>query len=246
MNTTSIVKIVLVTIGWLLLTAPGRLMPPSWGVLWLGAIMALFLRAYVWKADRRTAAVLSLRPPPLVVVLLGAVAVTCVQLGFWLLFLSIPAIAGNQSRPPAAPWTSREQMIFMMVDGVLVAPLVEEFGFRGRLIPVLRKRLGVGLAVLGSALIFAVSHLRLLGIPPRLAAGVVYGTARWRGHSVWAAVLLHGIGNAVAMTAMLMQDQMLSAGPSRNPVHDRALAAGLLALATLLVAAIWKVPRRTP
>lgn len=84
----------------------------------------------------------------------------------------------------------------------LWAPFVEEIVFRGLLFRWLGERYGFTLALVGSALAFAVLH----GIPALIPAIVVLGAIlAWiyaRTQSIWAPVIVHGAYNAVVTTIL--------------------------------------------
>lgn len=91
--------------------------------------------------------------------------------------------------------------------GVLVAPIVEETLFRGMLYPVLERRWGLEVAVLGSSLVFASIHApQLAGGIPQLAVifmvGVLLGYVRGRTGSLVPGWLIHTGYNATLFSAV--------------------------------------------
>jgi ABC-2 type transport system permease protein len=84
---------------------------------------------------------------------------------------------------------------------VVAAPVVEEFLFRGILYRGLRRVCSAGWAVVLSALLFALVH------PPG-GAGAVFGmglvaaVVLEKTGRLWAAMLVHGIYNGVAVALM--------------------------------------------
>ncbi|MDT8273366.1 MAG: type II CAAX endopeptidase family protein [Desulfomonilia bacterium] len=87
---------------------------------------------------------------------------------------------------PSDPW------LFFVVACV-AAPFAEELFFRGLFYTWLKKRLPVIGAVIVSALVFASAH----GVfsPVQLAGGILFAVVyEWRG-SIWAAFVIHGLGN---------------------------------------------------
>lgn len=84
-----------------------------------------------------------------------------------------------------------------------LAPLFEEWVFRGVLLPWLAPRLGArhgqrlgwGLAILISGLGFGAIHLQPTGLPSLAALGVVLGWAFYRTGNLWTAVAVHACWN---------------------------------------------------
>lgn len=82
---------------------------------------------------------------------------------------------------------------------VTVGPLVEEFVFRGVTQSALSERFSPVLAVLGAGVLFAASHLSLWSFIPNLLLGLAAGWLVVARRSVWPAVALHSLYNAVAI-----------------------------------------------
>jgi uncharacterized protein len=100
--------------------------------------------------------------------------------------------------------TAAWMMVFL---GVAVAPLLEELFFRGLLFPVLVRHLNLWLAVLLTAMLFALIHASQLGrewapLLVLLMVGVVLTMVRWRAKSVAAAVLVHVGYNATLFSLL--------------------------------------------
>jgi uncharacterized protein len=106
-------------------------------------------------------------------------------------FLPIPKDLPIDSffRTPAEAWA-------LGILSITLAPLMEELFFRGFLYPVLARRLGLPLAVLLTAVGFALLHLAQLGSAwgPVLVifiVGLVLTIVRAKTNSVAAGVLIH-------------------------------------------------------
>ena len=82
---------------------------------------------------------------------------------------------------------------------VAVAPLLEEFGFRGWVQRPVERKLGAQPAIALSALLFALAHFELDYLPVRLAGGLVLGHAVYATRSVWTGVALHAAWNGSAL-----------------------------------------------
>jgi CAAX protease family protein len=78
----------------------------------------------------------------------------------------------------------------------VVAPLLEEFLFRGWIQRRLERLMPAGRAILLTAAIFSAAHFEAFGFPTRLLFGLVAGYVAWSTRSIWPGVVLHGFYNA--------------------------------------------------
>ncbi|NLK50938.1 MAG: CPBP family intramembrane metalloprotease [Syntrophomonadaceae bacterium] len=98
---------------------------------------------------------------------------------------------------------NRLQLAVVITVGSILAPISEEIYFRGFFYPFLRKHLGVGVALWGSALIFGALHLDLIRFIPLTLGG--YGLA-WiyqRTGSLYASIVAHSVWNTL-MTGLVL------------------------------------------
>lgn len=98
----------------------------------------------------------------------------------------------------SSPWTRLAMFLLVAV----AAPLIEETLFRGALFVPLRERLGPGLAVLVSAVLFALAHLDPTALPQYILIGVALGTVRQASGSLRPAMILHGLWNGGSFLMM--------------------------------------------
>lgn len=94
--------------------------------------------------------------------------------------------------------TSQLQFIVTFISIVIVAPVAEEVMFRGYLFGKLKKVVKVWIAVILSALLFAVAHLQFNVALDTFALGVVLALLRVTSGSIWASILLHMLKNGIA------------------------------------------------
>jgi membrane protease YdiL (CAAX protease family) len=138
------------------------------------------------------------------------------------------------------------ELALAVTAAVAAAPIGEEMVFRGLFLQGLLRR-GVALvpAVLGSALLFAFSHLNPLAFPSLLELGVVFGLLFARTRSVWPSMFAHFGSN---LTATLLYS--VSKGqPAPAELDLSAELPSLLvfsALGWIALAAIFQVARRVP
>lgn len=89
-------------------------------------------------------------------------------------------------------------VILAVVGLVVLPPLVEEVLFRGVLIERYTVKWRVGVAVVVSAIFFAILHADPLGAG---AFGVITGLLYLRTGSLWPGIIIHAVNNMVALTA---------------------------------------------
>ena len=118
---------------------------------------------------------------------------------FWLTDLD-----SNDLQDPARGLTDRATDPFGVAMLVLIvgigAPIVEEIFYRGLLQRSLERRYGVWPAILGSALLFGLSHFQLLQLPALVLFGVVLGLLAQRTGRLAAPIAAHIVFN---MTTVL-------------------------------------------
>lgn len=82
-----------------------------------------------------------------------------------------------------------------------IAPLVEEFFFRGFLFQSLRNSWGPSRAMLASAVIFSAIHFDLDKFVPLAIFGVALAFVFHKTDSLWPCILMHALNNALAFLA---------------------------------------------
>jgi membrane protease YdiL (CAAX protease family) len=100
-----------------------------------------------------------------------------------------------------ASLTSTDYLLLLLV-GVLVAPIVEEFLFRGLIYRYFRGKRSVTYAVLLSAVIFAAAHFIPTLIPALFVLGIALALVAQRYDSIYPAMMLHALNNAVGLTIL--------------------------------------------
>ena len=90
----------------------------------------------------------------------------------------------------------------MFVAVVVVAPLAEEWVFRGALWTFLKDSFGPLGALLGTTVLFSAYHLDPLHIAGILPTALFLGALRGLSGSVWPGVVAHGVNNALGVFAI--------------------------------------------
>lgn len=161
------------------------------------------------------------------------------QLAAWRFLPKLP------SAPDLVPpdlFTHALGPVAMFLAVVIVTPLVEEFGCRGRMQHALERAFGVVPAIVISAVIFSLLHGALVAVH-HLAFALFVGWVVWRTGSIWTAVYVHALNNA-AVLALLYLTRAWAVSSQDVPLWlwPYAIAAGLIALGGLLAAA-WHIHR---
>lgn len=117
----------------------------------------------------------------------------------------------------------------------VLGPLIEEFTFRGRMQHTLEHAFGPVPAIATSAVVFSVLHGRI-DAAHHLAFGVFAGWVVWRTGSIWSAVYMHALNNAVAHILVYLTNSS-SAGWDGSTVGlwPFAIGGGLLGFAGLTI-----------
>ncbi len=96
---------------------------------------------------------------------------------------------------------------FLLIAGLgsTLVPLAEEIAFRGLFYQWLRQRWGIQVALIVSALLFAVMHEVPEIIPAITALGIIFAALLQITRSIWPAVVAHGTFNFVMTTFLYLE-----------------------------------------
>jgi len=137
------------------------------------------------------------------------------------------------------------ELFLAMTGAVAAAPIGEEIIFRGLLLQgFLRRGVAVVPAVLGSAAIFSLCHVNIVGLPALFELGVVFGLLFARTRSVVPGMVAH-LGSNLTATLLYVVGRGQEPGPvelsAQLPAVLGASAAGWVVLGVILA-----VARRLP
>lgn len=93
--------------------------------------------------------------------------------------------------------------VLLAMAVVVIAPIVEELFFRGLLLGALLVRWGERAAVVGSSVLFGVTHFQLLQLPALIAAGLCFAILRVRTGTLGPAIWAHVAFNASTVVLLL-------------------------------------------
>lgn len=215
------------------------LLPPLAGALLNLAVAGAFvwwfaLRPAARGRDDRRATFRLRRPPP------GAWARTALAAaGLGLAANALLLVLPRVFRLPPEQWIVEAYTalplgaLALFVLAAVVAPLLEEFLFRGWLQGALERRPELPRpggtpwgAVLVTALGFALAHGPApFGLVPRLGVAVAAGYAAWATASIWPAVALHAAYNAALFAGAALLPRLLPAPPFAESWADADRAA---------------------
>jgi len=141
----------------------------------------------------------------------GSLAPRSIWLGFLAYLAAIPLVTllnvasavllggGEEGVNPAIPVLidagASGEMLLMAANVVVVAPLFEEFFFRGFLFQQFRRYFGVVHGVALSALVFASVHMSMESFLPLFGLGVMLALVYHATRSLWASVVTHALWN---------------------------------------------------
>jgi membrane protease YdiL (CAAX protease family) len=101
----------------------------------------------------------------------------------------------------SSPW-------WLLLAGIVVAPVVEELFFRGFLYAGLAQRYSWRKAAVISSALFALIHLQPLAIVPIFLLGYLFAYLYERSKSIWPAILMHVTTNALGLGAAYILSRM--------------------------------------
>jgi len=202
-----------IAVGWVVLQFIGWELPQS--VLLLAALLseAILLLPAWWFGPRKHGgglAALGFRRVPLGKMLWMAGLGLAIAFGFNALWSIALTHLGWATQPDLVPIFGRSiwgYLAALVIAGV-VAPVAEEVFFRGFLQAGLENRFGRWAAILLTALLFALVHVLPGVLPPILVLGLIFGILRAETDSVWPCILLHGVFNALSVTAAYVMEFM--------------------------------------
>jgi membrane protease YdiL (CAAX protease family) len=230
------------------------------------AVLSAVTAAFIWRnilrplrSRPRLVAFLRLRPWRRYAGWLTLAAVAQFVLAFATLVLHeqlaewrfLPKLPTAPDLVPPEFFTHALGPVAMFLAVVAITPLVEEFGFRGRMQRRLERALGIVPAILIPAVIFSLLH-GVLVAPHHLAFSLFVGWVVWRTGSLWTAVYVHALNNAAVLGLLyLTREWAVSSQDVPRWAWPYAISAGLIAMGGLLASAqrihrIAKVDRPRP
>lgn len=132
--------------------------------------------------------------------------------------------------------TTLPELLTMLLSVVLIAPVTEEFAYRGVATAVMR-RWGDWTAILFSGLLFGMAHYSFQGLPVVLVGGFVMAFLYVRTRNIWISIAVHFMNNLIAVLPIAVNYLFgAEASTAVNVVSFYAvILVGIAALAILCV-----------
>lgn len=164
-------------------------------------------------------------PQMVCAVLLGVVMVPAL-LGVTMLSQAVCVAIGINLPPTDMPAIQTiPQMLFAMLCLGVTAAVAEEPLFRGIMLNGAASAYGKRTAVLLTALLFAMGHGSLPGLPSLFIAGILLALVRWRTGSLWPAMAFHCAYNSATVLFEFVVGKLQSSGIIA--VEDAAVNTGV-------------------
>jgi membrane protease YdiL (CAAX protease family) len=121
---------------------------------------------------------------------------------YWVLRVSSEDVS-SQARTLTDRAGSDAEVVLLVLMVVVGAPIIEELFFRGLLMRAIQARWNDTLALVASALFFALVHFQPLQIPGLFAFGLILGACAQRTGRLGMGILAHSAFNATAVVMLL-------------------------------------------
>lgn len=222
------------------------------GVLVIGLPVFLFIYLLRPRYVPVLKARLGYPPFPMAVrvVLAGMVGTIMLELysNLWAMLLEQ---IGVPLRVPEVLLPDNGAQIILAVAALAIFPAVlEELFFRGVLLEGLRREISCKWAVLLTALLFALMHGSILGLPTHLALGLVITLLAVRQNNLQLPMLYHFVHNAVSLVLSLyfrnLWESIEFSAQAAQEIQSQGLAAAImsiLSMAVMLTYIYWRLLR---
>jgi membrane protease YdiL (CAAX protease family) len=254
----SLIKLTLVALlimfGWQLASFLCTLLPvPAAAVAMLVLVGGILgVQAQLWRPGpaateyRQAIRVCPLVKRALWMILLAvpASAVATLCLAFIWIHLNGAPSSGAGSEMMKRAMSRPYGWVPLALSVAVVAPLIEELMFRGRMQTAFERRLGRVPGILVTTVVFAVVHLTAYKVPNMLLSGIVLGAAVSLTGSIWAGVILHAANNGIAVFMFAFDISETSSPPSALPLLGLVAVLLLCVLAlTAIGLRLWRLER---
>lgn len=132
------------------------------------------------------------------------------------------------------------EQVAVALGVTFLAPLGEEFLFRGYLLRVLRARYGTLAGLVVSSALFAVMHLNPASLVALFGLGLLFGLLRIASGSLFPALLAHALQNGITALVVLFGDPS-TAEPELTPPTALLFVVGTLPLVWLATSMVRRI-----
>jgi membrane protease YdiL (CAAX protease family) len=227
---------------WMLLSAPSLRMPQPVGAALVAGVSAFFIWVHVihGRAPRldRFGTRSRLRPigPAMRWVVLAVPALVALEIA---MLIGHAQLTAHGLLPFSGPSWELPPVVGPLLV-VVMAPLLEEFTFRGWIQTPLERRVGPAAAIVITSALFALAHGLYWSMPNPFVFGLVAGYAVYATGSLWAGVVLHA-GNNGIVELLSHVAPSLGAHPEQTSPYATI---SLLVVSSILLVAIMRRWRR--
>jgi membrane protease YdiL (CAAX protease family) len=136
--------------------------------------------------------------------------------------------------------------VLFLLTASAAAPLSEEAAFRGYAQGLFERAFGsAALAILASSVLFALAHLiqgvDVFKLGLYFTAGLIFGTVAWATNSLYAAMVVHSLGDVMGFTLLWPHDRPHALVTEGG--HDPLFVPAVVALAIFAPLAVWALAR---
>lgn len=110
---------------------------------------------------------------------------------------------GQSARELAATVDTPLEILFFFGSAVVIAPFVEEWFFRGMLLPALARRFNPLIGIIGSSLLFMLIHIRPIMFPGIFVLAVVLALLTMKTERLAPAIVAHMAFNCVTAVSLV-------------------------------------------
>lgn len=225
------------------------------GLAGVALLFGWFLQVYVLRSGRpnevRRWALLRLRPLSRDAALATAAAIPVLLALSWSVgevWTRLVPVPPESFRPFESLTDTPEGRLTVVFFALAVAPILEEFIFRGMVQHPLERRWGPAPAIGLTTLVFALFHALPWVLPIHLVLGLAFGYAVYATRSIWAGVVLHAANNSFAALGVGAEPPQLPPTVwETGPTPDLWAALAVLAVSSVLARAVaawlWRAGR---
>lgn len=182
-------------------------------------LYCLLLWAVVLRRDvpLRRLALLRLRPLDLETArwtLAGVPVLLALSWALGEVYVRLVPVPPESFNPFGDLMVTAEGRLAVTMLAVGIAPVLEEFFFRGFLQGLLERSLGSIVGLVAAAAIFAAIHVLPWIFPLHFFLGLAFGYAVWATRSIWSGVILHAANNAAAVAGLGLEGEDPSPAPT--------------------------------
>ena len=169
------------------------------------------------EAPRRRLALLRLRPldqETLRWTLAGVPVLLALSWAVGEVYVRLVPVPPESFNPFGDLMVTAEGRLAVTMLAVGIAPVLEEFFFRGFLQGLLERSFGSIVGLVAAAAIFAAVHVLPWIFPLHFFLGLAFGYAVWATRSIWTGVILHAANNAAAVAGLGLEGRDPSPTPT--------------------------------